>query len=126
MTLKHSLLAITLAVAALGMSSCTKAETTAQQQAEDEYYIRYCAEVAYGTIAYVGVNGIVTVKSNSTITNFERIVGPVQKGFKAGFSITTEVYSQGASKTLRIECKKGSAPFVVKVEGTGSVGYVVE
>jgi hypothetical protein len=127
MTLKHSLLAITLAVAALGMSSCTKAETTTQQQEEEEvYYIRYCAEEAVGTITYTDVSGTITVKANSSITNFERTVGPVQKGFTARFTITPEVFIPGREKSLRIECKKGLAPFVIKAEGAGGVGYVVE
>ncbi len=126
MTLKHSILAVTLAVAALGMSSCTKAETTTQQEEEEEYYIRYCAEEAIGTITYTDVSGTITVKANSSITNFERTVGPVKKGFTARFTITQESFIPGREKSLRIECKKGSAPFVVKAEGAGGVRYVVE
>lgn len=115
------------AIAALTTIGCGKSGLDANGCRDDvksEYYIRYCAERALGVVSYSNTTGTTTLNTGqSTISKFERTVGPVSKGFSASFSIDTGTETV---MPLRIECRKDDGPFVVKVESNNRASYVIE
>ena len=87
-------------------------------QEKVEYYVRYCFDSSTGRfdISYTDVDGKGIYLSNVVAgPNFERTVGPVEKGFTA--SLYVKSTTGGDQFNGRIEIKKGEAPFVVKKEG---------
>ena len=134
--MKRTLLIIT-SIAAL-LISCAKpsdsnipTEPEGKENAEGtvEYYVRYCFDSSTGRfdITYTDVNGQGTHLSNVVAgPNFERTVGPVEKGFSAMFSVKSTTGSDQYNG--RIEVKKGDAPFVVKKEGNAyySIKYTID
>lgn len=99
------------------LSSCTKSEVEA-----DEYFVRYVSNGLSGRYyaTYSDEEGNEISLSSITGETFERIIGPVEKGYTAKFSIPRE------NATVRIEVKKNNAPFVVKKEGPDGVQYTIE
>lgn len=98
-----------------------------EQQPEKEaevvqYFVKYASDGTSGkySVSYTDETGKRQSFSNMSGENFERVVGPVSKGFEAAFSITPQVTS--AIFNARIEIKKGCDPFVVKTEKVGSTG----
>lgn len=113
-------------------SACTKGEGGGLTPSveEEQYYVKYIGDSISGqySVSYEDTKGTVTL-SDQREAKFERTVGPVSKGFKASLRITCGYYMP---PTVRIEVKKGNAPFVVKAEKVGSgyvgasVSYVIE
>ena len=110
--------------------SCTKGRQSGDEQGADiEYYVKYASNGLAGRYdaSYQDVDKVVSLRSIAG-ENFERIVGPVPKGFRAFLTIKGDYLSP----SVRIEVKKGDNPFVVKAEAVGmtsfggSVNYVIE
>ena len=87
---------------------------TPSAQPEVEYYVKYASNGLRGNyyVGYADADGKVVYLRNISATDFERIVGPVPKGFEASFAIRGD----NTLPSVRIEVKEGSGPFVVKVE----------
>ena len=93
------------------------------------YKINHPSPPLYSIVAYVTYtkeDGTKTTLTRPSTENgvFERIVGPVYKGFSCTFSIDRGTGINDIP--LRIEIKKNDEPFVVKVEGIYSVKYTIE
>lgn len=114
--MKKTLLLI-LAVCSLALAGCKKAEDT------PNYYIQYHIYSIYGHA--MSLNATYTdetgnpkhVTSNNHSFNFEYVVGPVPYGFKA---------SLNGVGGLRISVCRGSEPWMIKAEGTGSISYTID
>ena len=121
---------ILLIIAVLTVFGCAKesmSPSTAENKNEDIYFVRYAASSAGTSVTYTKEDGNkITVTGASTDNGtFERTVGPVCKGFYCYFSITKN-NSDFSEIPLRIEVKRKGEPFVVKVEGKGSISYTVD
>lgn len=119
------------------VSSCTKATPAG----DDAYYVKYATDgfksdkYEYG-VTYTDENSKTVRLSDFEGDDFERVIGPVSKGFKAEYTIKC-TSSQYINHTigLRIEVKKGDDPFVVKKDAvkesvgfdcTASLSYTIE
>lgn len=129
--MRNLIISIPLILFLLG--GCTKGNNDSfdnQQQegtVEDvSYFVKYAANgipVRYDA-SYINPEGETVRLTNIAGENFERTIGPVPKGFKARFSIKAYgTTTSGAQIALRIEVKKGSDPFVVKAESSGTILY---
>lgn len=112
--------------------SCTKGNesdnNSIEQKAETEdvYFVKYASNGLSGryNATYTKEDGKSTSLQSIAGSDFERTVGPVEKGFKASFTITLNTGGYGA---VRIEVKKNDEPFLVKKESTyGGVSYTIE
>ena len=94
-----------------------------------DYFVKYVSNGLRNRYdaSYQDVGKMVSLRDIAG-ESFERIVGPVSKGFRASFTIQ----SNYVSPSVRIEIKRGDDPFVVKAETVGtpaagaSVSYVIE
>lgn len=105
----------------LFLGSCTESTI-----GEDEYFVRYVSDGLAGKYdtTYSDESGNeISLKSIEGDT-FERIIGPVNQGYIAKFSIYSHL--NGRRAVVRIEVKKNNAPFVVKKEGSDGVQYTIE
>ena len=94
---------------------------------EDIYFVKYASEKPGAMISYTNENGeqvYITRTGGSGDSTFERVVGPVYKGFKCYLSMDngTGINNQ----PVRIEVKRNNEPFVVKVEGVAYVTYTIK
>ena len=87
---------------------------TPSAQPEVEYYVKYASNGLRGNyyVGYADADGTMVYLRNISATDFERIVGPVPKGFEASFAIRGD----NTLPSVRIEVREGSGPFVVKAE----------
>ena len=106
--------------------SCTKMNSSS----DNAYYVKYASDGFKNsnyeyTVTYTAEDGREVCLSDFEGGDFERTIGPVSKGFTAEYSIKS-TSSQYVNHTigLRIEVKKGNAPFVVKKDAVKeSVGF---
>jgi hypothetical protein len=95
------------------------------EDAGDEYFVKY--EVISSTIySHLTLNTAVNNEKNNDVnftfdagTQWETIVGPVQKGFKAtiGVSVETETLIH-----LKIYVSKNDSPFAIKANDSNDTG----
>lgn len=128
---KISLL-LTLGILILA-TSCAK-----EVQPEEVYYVKYVSSGFRSTynydLSYADEDGKKVTLRGYNDGDFERVIGPVSKGFRAEHSIKLP-YSMSGMHTvnLRIEVKRGSGPFLIKTEvvrsifgyGTQSIYYTI-
>lgn len=115
--MKKALLLI-LAVCSLAITSCKKTE-----EAIPDYYIKYRIYSTFGFA--IPLNATYTdetgnpkhVSSNNHSFSYEYVVGPVANGFCASLS------SGGG---LQIFACRGSGPWMLKAEGTGTITYTID
>ena len=91
---------------------------------EDVYYVKYASNGLEGTysVYYTSEDGKSVSLENIKGADFERTIGPVSKGFKAGFNVRSTL--NYTTVAVRIEVKKGNEPFIVKKEAVNtSTGY---
>lgn len=111
--LKKISLLLTLGILILA-TSCAK-----EVQPEEVYYVKYVSSGFRSSynydISYADENRKGVSLRNYKGEDFERIIGPVSKGFSAQHSIRGS-YALNVQHTinLRIEVKQGDGPFVVK------------
>ena len=122
----------------LTASSCSKENTVDcnfPETPDAVYYIRYASNGLEGTYSadYTSENNETVRLSNIKGADFERIIGPVSKGFKANFGIRSTL--NYTTVAVRIEVRKGNEPFMVKKEAVStsngyacscSVSYTIE
>ena len=89
---------------------------------EDIYFIRYRSNHVIGFVSFSTPDGDTSL-TTSGMSNFERTIGPVQKGFKAYCHSDS---GAGGKSYLVLECKKNDQPFVVVDEGIDRLEYTVE
>lgn len=121
--------------------ACSKSPNEIEQevnQPESEYYVKYASDGLNGNgiyeynVSYTDENSETRSFSNMTSDTFERIVGPVTKGFEASFHIWVANTNDTRTRAARIEVKKDDNPFVVKAESSGkgyggvSVSYTIK
>lgn len=119
--MKKFLCFCSIIASALVLSSCTENTIGA-----DEYFVRYISNGLsrrYDVTYSDEVGNEICLRSIVGET-FERIIGPVEKGYTAKFSVKNATYGENA--TVRIEVKKNNAPFVVKKDGIDRVQYTIE
>lgn len=122
----------------LTASSCSKENTVDcnfPETPDAVYYIRYASNGLEGTYSanYTSEDGRTVTLSNIKGADFERTIGPVSKGYKASFGISSTL--NYTTVAVRIEVRKDNEPFMVKQEAVRtsngyacscSVSYVVE
>lgn len=116
---------IVICIAAISALCCTP-ESINSTNEKDVYFVRYVSSSSGAYVTYTKEDGTKTTLTRPSTENgvFERIVGPVYKGFSCTFSIDRGTGINDIP--LRIEIKKNDEPFVVKVEGIYSVKYTIE
>lgn len=120
--MKRIILFLTFIFTALG---CTPESISTSNKSDDIFFVRYVSDKPGAIVYYTNELGE-NIRTTGAAGNgvFERIVGPVYKGFQCSFRMDngTGINNQ----PLRIEVKRNDEPFVVKVEGTASVKYTIE
>ena len=127
--MRHFIAIAFLALCSSLLISCGKIPSSNGEQNQEEtkavYFVKYCSEGLSGRYdaQYRDESGKTVGLQNIAGSEFERTIGPVEKGFECFFSITLP-YSQAS---VRIEVKKNDEPFLVKKESTfGRVTYTIE
>ena len=135
------ILCLLLIVLPLCIVACSKSPAESgfsEKQAESEYYVKYASDGLGGNgiyeynVSYTDEKGEERSFSNMTADSFERIIGPVSKGFKASFRIWVANTNDTRTRAARIEVKKDDSPLAVKAENTGkgpggvSVTYTIK
>ena len=137
--LKKALLLFSFGLLMPIVSSCTKEshmdDGNSIDTEDDVYYIRYASNGLEGTysVTYTSEDNQSVQLPNIKGADFERVIGPVSKGFKATYSVMSTL--QYTTVAVRIEVRKGNEPFLVKNEAVRtshgsacscSVTYVIE
>lgn len=123
--MNKTIIRIIFLMTCISIVGCTKDNTQeGDGNTEVEYYVKYASDglnwnsIYPYTATYTDATGKTIKLENQMSDSFKRTVGPVSKGFEAKFGVSSANGNDNRPRTVRIEVKKGDAPFVVKAENS--------